>query len=218
MKARLLTDLGGLVALFYAALEVGDDELAVIIADEYAESFLEGDRREREMRAESRTYNVRAAHVCPSESMWARLKANGNDMGLLHYLRVTREVLNELAAAVPPDATAWLEGWTDATRTARRPGPPSQMDVQDHLAMALAWGSSQLSQKWLGAIFGTLAAATSTGLMRGIVMLNEALKVIPDAAVRWPTFEEQREDAARVIMWSSEVRHGGERCCCTNGA
>lgn len=179
--------------------------MAGIIVEEATLCYRDGAERDAALRAVSRTYNIRAAHVAPAASMWATLKLHGNDMGYLHYLHVTRDVFGELVAAVPPAIGAWLDGWTDATRTARRPGPPSQLDVGDHIAMALAWSASQLNQKWLGAVFGTLDAVTSTALLRGVIMLNEGLKIIPDAAITWPTFEEQRSYADLVRMWASET-------------
>ena len=84
--------------------------MAGIIVEEATLCYRDGAERDAALRAVSRTYNIRAAHVAPAASMWATLKLHGNDMGYLHYLHVTRDVFGELVAAVPPAIGAWLDG------------------------------------------------------------------------------------------------------------
>jgi len=149
MKGQLGRDLN-LIFRFFMLTYASDFSLACVFAAEYAAGLIAGEEREAAIRHLSRTYNVRASHVAPHASMWSALKASGSDTALLHYLRTPRAVLAELVAAVPASVGAWFDGFTDDTRTQRRPGPRTQLDVTDHIALALAWSSSQLNQKVRG--------------------------------------------------------------------
>ena len=71
------------------------------------------------------------------------------------------------------------------------------------MAMFLVWSTSRMSQKHLGALFGTLDANTSKYLTIGAQLLSRALRSIPEAQVSWPTLQEQVNAANTIFMWTS---------------
>ena len=60
-----------------------------------------------------------------------------------------------------------------------------------------------MSQKHLGALFGTLDANTTKYLTIGAQLLSRALRSIPAAQVSWPTLQEQVNAANTIFMWTT---------------
>lgn len=80
----------------------------------------------------------------------------------------------------------------------RRRGRPAAMTSRTMLALALHYLSSVSPAKTLVMVFGVIPATLSKYLRMALKTLHEALTTIEQAAIRWPSFDEQRAAAELV--------------------
>lgn len=146
------------------------------------------------------TYFKREHLLFPDKSPWHCIREGRDDMALIHFIRVNWETLDAIVAHLDPHWVAWLEGYTDARRTKRRRGPPNHLDATDHMALALAYLTSQCGQAHLQLLFGAAPATVSEALWGdAFPRLLEALRRMPQGRLAWPTHDEQREGADRIV-------------------
>ena len=209
------------------ALELGDLEVVEDLTYLIYELVLQARNYNRYNHMATRCYFLRPSLVWPEGSAWAQIRNYCTNMSLINFIRVDWPLFSSILANFDPDDVAWRDGFTDATRTQKRPGRPTLLDSADVLALTLAYLTSTSNQKQLEMLFGMTKTSISDMIWgEGIPMLLRALDRMPAAAVRWPTFEEQRENAYLVEMNYGPCPLGagihvfgfmdGMRCRCTN--
>jgi hypothetical protein len=184
----ILGKLRDLTALALASEETEAD--APLYAWAMDAIIAQADEYDREMKRRSRTYFVRPDLLWPEQAPWAKLKGTRSERGYVHLLRVTPDMLDELLSYVPPEAVAWRDGYTNAARTERRPGPSNMLSSYDCLAAALFHLSSMCRSKHSELVFGVGHTLMSEAITTGLAYLEELLPRLPDAQILWP-------DAAR---------------------
>jgi hypothetical protein len=184
-----------------AALLLDDVDLAEDFMYALHALVLQAKNYDRYNAAATRCYFLRPSLVWPEGSAWAQVRRHHSDLSLINFLRVDWQTFYAILANIDPDKVAWREGFTDATRTDKRPGRPTFLDAADVLALTLAYLTSTSSQKQLEMLFGMTKTSISDMLWNeGLPLLLETLAHMPAAAVTWPTFEQQREHADLVEM------------------
>jgi hypothetical protein len=118
------------------------------------------------------------------------VRDSGSDMAMLNLTRLDFAAFRHILAYVDPNWGEWRDGYTDATRTACRPGRPHNLDGASCIALVLAWMSTTAQAKYLALVFGCTHTDVSRDLEDGIQELLAALRRCADAEIMWPTREE----------------------------
>lgn len=147
----------------------------------------------------SNTYFLRPDLLWPEEAPWAQIRRRHSDMALINFIRVDWPTFDRIMAHIDADAIAWREGFTDATRSARRPGRPTMLDTPDVVALTLAYLTSTSSQKQLEMLFGIGHTLVSVAIWEeGFPLLLTAFDRMREAAIEWPSYAEQTSNADLV--------------------
>jgi hypothetical protein len=142
------------------------------------------DKAMRKLRA---AYFIRLDLLWPDASPWMTIRRRQATMSYLVLTRMTPQMLEELHGAADPQQVAWREGWADAQRTQRRPGPVCYLDAYDCMALALTWLCSNVHYKHLSTIFGMTATGIHEALTAGLRLLQTATDNVPHCRIAWPT-------------------------------
>jgi hypothetical protein len=191
-RASVQYALVGWQRVFAAALLAGDADLCKTSALCYEAIFDDATAIDAQRRREYAAYFIRPDLLFPECSPWAAIREAGNDGAFITFLRVDVSTFHALLANADTDELAWLEGYTDGTRTARRPGRPNMNDGAAHLAMALTFLSTRCSLKHLELFFGTGHSVTQRDVNKGLGLLEGSLKALDkESGVYWPSAKEQ---------------------------
>jgi hypothetical protein len=146
----------------------------------------------------SQAFFLRGVLQSPPDCSWKAVRDSGSDMAMLNLTRLDFAAFRHILAYVDPNWGAWRDGYTDATRTARRPGRPHNLDGASCIALVLAWLSTTAQAKYLELVFGCTHTDVSRDLEDGIQELLAALRRCPDAEIMWPTREEMNIFSALI--------------------
>ena len=151
----------------------------------------------------SAAYFVNVDLLHPSDAPLEKILEGRNDMAYYHLVHLDVPTFDYLYSFVDQDRAAQLEGYTDYTRSERRPGPPNRLNARTHLALALMWLTTTCGQKEFQMSVGAGPAVLSRSLDIGLALLMGALAHAPEAKILWPTKNQQRRFADII-----EARYG----------
>ena len=157
-------------------------------------------------------YIPRSCLLDPSESSWHKIWDNAHtESSFTCLVRLNRNSFNRLLLLCDPDALASIDGFTDRTRTQRRPGPLRVLDAPGHLGMALTWMASMVEQKHMATMFGV--TNVSSYLRDSLQLLLDSLKRRPEfaCALRGAYHWEASADAVDATYGECPIK--GLRCC-----
>lgn len=141
-----------------------------------------------------RTKLKKDALVDFKDSAFAKLYDAGDDDDFLAGLSITRASFEHLLTLFAP---FYLEGDTWRPGDAGRP-PAFNNDCKYTLGLILTFYRNSMELNALSMMFGLPPSTCSRVLQRSERALLRALESIPDAQIRWPTFEQQAEWALLV--------------------
>jgi hypothetical protein len=163
--------------------------------------------RDRVTKQQSYMYFMRPDLHLPEGSAWRVIYTERSEMALLNLTRLDWATFTYLCRCADPAWMAWRDGFTDATRTAARPGRPYNLDGPSCIALALAWLSTTAQLKYLELVFGCTHADVSRDLDDGMDALMGALRSCPEARVIWPS----PETIERFVRLITSLEAYGER-------
>ena len=198
-RSDVLHAVQGGLELAELAMLAEDEELAEAAFLELARLFTEA-RNYRAYNAQrSATFFLRPSLLWPEGAPWAQIVRHHEDSSLINFIRLDWATFRALLGHFDADWVAWLDGFTDATRSRRRQGRPTMLDAQGVLGLTLAYLSSTSSQKQLEMLFGVTHTTISDMIWaEGLPRLLQALRHMEAARVTWPSPRQQRQNAALV--------------------
>ena len=135
--------------------------------------------REAERRGFRATF-VRPDLLWPGDSPAKHILAQRNDAGYMQLVRVDVRTFDWIEAAVAAVSPGWVAHRNDPARG-------FNLDARHCIAAALAWMGSTCIQSWLQQAFGNTRSPMSRDLSEGLHHVLAALRVAPEAAIRWPS-------------------------------
>jgi hypothetical protein len=168
--------------------------LALLLLDEMDAATEELLLQLRRSQCRVRTKLKKDALVDYRESSFAKLVENGDDSDFLAALSLCRTSFFQLLAAFTP---FYLEGDTWRPGDAGRP-PAFHNDCKFTLGLILTFYRNTMELNALSLMFGLPPSTCSRVLFRSERALLRCLETLPDAAIRWPTFEQQAQWATLV--------------------
>jgi hypothetical protein len=138
----------------------------------------------------NRSYYTRAALLSPDVSPWNQIYTRGSDRDFLQSVSVSRHVFNNVLLF--RFAPMWDSG---ISRVGRR----RKVLAHFALAMVLEYLSSEGKQYELCRIYGVTEATVSRTLTLALPMLNQLLKELPEARVRFPDEEERNAYTDMIV-------------------
>jgi hypothetical protein len=147
--------------------------------------------RRRSLQIRTRNYLTAKALSDPKvDSGWRYLDRFGDDGDFIAAMSIDRSSFDHLYKS-------FCKYYSVKLRKGSR-GRPMKLNKRGILALILHYYTGTLEQKSLCQIFGVAPATCCVLLKQGQLALNRTLKDEPDAAVKWPTLEEQAAFALLV--------------------
>ena len=156
----------------------------------------EYDARHKQLSA---AYFIRPDLLLPGDAPFRAMREARNEKAYINLLRITPAVMDDIMSYVDHDWIAWMDGFTDHRRTQRRAGAPSMLDAYAVIALTITYFATTAQAKTLELIFGVGHTVVGRSIAAGIDKLSDALKRMPQAAIRFPNHSKQR-------LWARMVR------------
>jgi len=147
------------------------------------------------LRHRSRFYFIRADLLFPKEAPYIKVLDTGNDMAYMQLCRMPKTLFDFLLSNMDAVWIAQRDGWTDATRTARRPGRPHMLNGRDVLALTLTWLGTQAAEHHLELLFGVGHSVLDRDLEEGLSELLACLRRLVETNCTWPDVQTKLEFA-----------------------
>lgn len=127
----------------------------------------------------------------PMDSVWHRLYSRGNDTAFLNLMGLTRGAFMDLLGV-------FSDYYIVRSGPGRRGRPPKLCDKAMVLGLLLHYYCGTMEIKSLCEIFHVPPSTCARIIAEAEVALLDALRVVPEAQFRWPSFDEQRQWAALI--------------------
>lgn len=145
-----------------------------------------------------RHYLTSQALLTPEEGAWYVLYQHGTDKNLINQVGLGRDAFNDLLAT--------FSRHYSIKSGPGRPGRPARLrDKHAVLGFILTYYCSTVELKNLCVQFGVPPSTAARTLQKAEAAMEKALKDVPDARIRWPTFQEQQEWAMWVAVREPRV-------------
>ena len=138
-----------------------------------------------------RHYLTRSCLLSYDNIEWHKLFRDGSDVNLINVISLTRIAFEYLL----PHFSRYYIIKAGNDRRGRRPALQHKSTV---LALLLSFYCDECGHKTLCRLFGIPPATLSRTLKKAEIALQKALRVIPEAAILWPSLDQQREWAQKV--------------------
>ena len=141
-------------------------------------------------------YYTQTELVKPQESPWAKVKAARTDNGFLELTALTVAAFEMLHVRFDLALQSFWEAKLGFDR--KKKGRPRTINSYDCLALVLCYYHTECSQSIMQLIFGISPAVCNRYLNDGRYVLNDVLRKVPQARVKWPNATQMQEYASRI--------------------
>ena len=141
-------------------------------------------------------YYTQTELVKPQESPWAKVKAARTDNGFLELTALTVAAFEMLHVRFDLALQSFWEAKLGFDR--KKKGRPRTINSYDCLALVLCHYHTECSQSIMQLIFGISPAVCNRYLNDGRYVLNDVLRKVPQARVKWPNATQMQEYASRI--------------------
>eukprot|EP00644_Phytophthora_capsici_P009887 jgi/Phyca11/119534/e_gw1.39.386.1 len=146
-----------------------------------------------------RNYLTSSALISPSNSPWAQIYRSRDDGAFINTVAIPVAAFERLLLS-------FTAHYVVKSGPGKRGRPPRFCSINNVLACLLHFYAHAVEHKTLCEMFGAPPSTLSRVLSNAEVALHKALPEVPEAQIRWPTFDQQRSWAASVTKKEALVR------------
>jgi hypothetical protein len=139
----------------------------------------------------TRNYVTRQCLPPPNTIPWLKLYQDGSDENLINVISLSRAAFEVLL-------TAFSRHYIMSSGPGRSGRPRAIPLKSTVLGMLLQFYTAPIEYKTLSQLFAIPPATLTRTMQAAEIALQSALRELPEATIRWPTVDEQRQFAALV--------------------
>ena len=138
----------------------------------------------------------------PDISAWRRVREGGNNRGYIIYTTFTKDAFDRLyELAYPP---------VPESDIVNRGGRPTLLSKYDYLAMTLYWLHSANDLNTVASLFCCPPSTCSRWIRNTLMLLARKLPHAEESKIAWPSEEQCREYAVKVLDYMKRKRNTGQ--------